>query len=90
MSDYLKKIQEIVNEALEAAGSAQIKGAINWGDLSCTEVCRCEDQDGDVKLHIGIEEAAPNNPALAEYVIAWLGTQSALQIKEYVVVITDW
>jgi hypothetical protein len=86
----LKAIQEIVQEALEAANPDKIPGAINWGDLSCVEVCRCEDQDGMTEIRILVEEASPDNEELHKYIISWLEFQSKVQINEPYTVITEW
>ena len=43
------------------------KEPINWGDLRCSEVQRLDDG-----WLVTIEEAAPDCPALQEYVRGWL------------------
>lgn len=90
MVGYLKKIQKVVDEALEAARSAKIEGAINWGDLSCVEVCHCENQDGEISIKIWIEEADPSNYDLHKYVIDFLRVSSKVVIKEEIEISTEW
>ena len=88
--EELKLIQKEVDEALFSARSQKIEGAINWGDLFCVEVCRCENQDGVETIKVFIEEADPNNPELIGYVSSWLDTQSRVQIIEDIEVYTEW
>ena len=90
MKAYLLLIQETVNEILERAQGANIRGAINWADLSCSEVCKCVNQDGDESIKILIEEADPHNDQLIEYVATCLKFQSKVAIKEDFEINTEW
>ena len=64
----LKPIYEYANEVLSKLKPTDIAGAINWGDLSCTDVEECRSVHDDfTTVRVTIEEADPNNPELCEH-----------------------
>ena len=63
----MKEIYDYVNEVLSGTEPEDIDGAINWGDLSCTDVEMCISMHGWTGVRITIEEADPYNPELREY-----------------------
>lgn len=64
----LKPIYRLANEVLASAKPTNIEGAINWGDLHCTDVEECRSvHDDAVVVRVTIEEADPNNPELQGY-----------------------
>jgi hypothetical protein len=76
MSEHnLREIYEYANEVLTKADPNEIEGAINWGDLSCTDVVMSVSVHGDIWIRVDIEEADPNNPELKEYMYEKLATQ---------------
>ena len=63
----LREIYEYANEVLDATKPEDIDGAINWGDLGCTDVVMSLSVHGGIWIRVDIEEADPNNPELREY-----------------------
>lgn len=65
--DKLQEIYEFANEVLETVDPEEVDGAINWGDLTCTDVCFCKSVHGSEHVSVTIEEADPHNPDLRQY-----------------------
>lgn len=65
----LQPIYEYANELLEQADPEEIDGAINWGDLACTDVQECRSvHDNYATVTVTVEEASPDgNSELREY-----------------------
>lgn len=64
----LQPIYNYANEVLEQADPEEIDGAINWGDLTCTDVQECRSVHGSHTVTVTIEEASPDgNSELREY-----------------------
>lgn len=58
----LQEVQTTVNDFLKTLNPKDFSdNAINWGDLSCVEVYRCEDLNGKTSYTVLIEEAEPCN-----------------------------
>lgn len=72
----LKPIYDYANEVLDKLDPHYVEGAINWGDLSCTDVEECRSvHDNFTTVRVTIEEADPNNPELCEYMYGMLVTK---------------
>lgn len=56
----LQEVQNEINTFLAKLNPKDFDEAINWGNLSCIEVCKCKNQDGDINYKILIEEADPS------------------------------
>ena len=68
MNEYnLQAIYDYANEVLEQANPEDIDGAINWGDLSCTDVEVSVSVHGWTGIRVTIEECDPYNPELREF-----------------------
>ena len=68
MSEHnLREIYTYANEVLERTAPEDIDGAINWGDLHCTDVVMSVSVHGDIWIRVDIEECDPHNPELKEY-----------------------
>jgi hypothetical protein len=68
MSEHnLREMYEYANEVLENTKPEDVEGAINWGDLRCTDVVMSVSVHGDIWIRVDIEEADPHNPELREY-----------------------
>lgn len=63
----LREIYDYANEVLENTKPEDVEGAINWGDLSCTDVSWCKSVYGTESVMLIIEEADPYNPELRQY-----------------------
>lgn len=80
------KIQSRANELLRDAPSSGVNyGAVNWGDLSATEVARCELVDDTVQYRVVVEEASPSCGLPAP-----LSTALSAEFGVVVVVQTEW
>ncbi len=93
MNDIIPKlrlIKDAVNNALDAAQRTKIEGAINWGDLSCTEVKYCINDDGSESYEAIIEEAAPENYELRKFITGYMLTQSKVSIDHELIILTEW
>lgn len=65
-----KGLCAFVNTVLVEAKPENIKGAINWGDLHCTDVSLVTSMDDASYIIIHIEEASPDgNDELKEHVL---------------------
>lgn len=58
-----------INRILKNIPVGSIEGAINWADLSCTEVFEWRNQDGDSGFTAYIEESSPDCSKLKEHVL---------------------
>ena len=75
MSEHnLKEIYEYANGVLNSTRK-DIEGAINWSDLSCTDVVMSMSVHGNMWIRVDIEEADPHNPELREYMYEKLKTK---------------
>ena len=63
----LREIYDYANEVLENTKPEDVEGAINWGDLRCTDVSWCKSVYGTESVMLIIEEADPYNPELRQY-----------------------
>jgi len=63
----LRAIYEYANEVLENTKPEDVEGAINWGDLSCTDVEMSVSVHGWIGIRVTIEECDPYNPELRDY-----------------------
>jgi len=63
----MSQLQEDVDWLLDNAKDLQIPGAINWADLGVIDVIYCVNMDGDEYYIVEIDEAAPDNPDLHQY-----------------------
>jgi hypothetical protein len=88
--DEAKRLRKTVNEALDAADKLDDKysmGAINWGDLECTDVEeRASLLHGGTLIAVTIEEASPDATSLQAYVGGYL----AVHGWKDVLVVTEW
>lgn len=81
------------NEALKHAKRIHRKDlnrfneAINWGDLSCRRVVKCEDEIGNLWWMITIEEAHPDSQELIEWVQRYIKKKG---FEYRVEVVTEW
>jgi hypothetical protein len=65
----LTPIYHYANDILGEADPNEIDGAINWGDLGCTDVQECRSvHDNYTTVTVTIEEADPSNQELRQYV----------------------
>jgi len=70
----LKPIYEYANEVLANLKPGEVEGAINWGDLHCTDVEECRSVHyTEPFVRVTIEEASPDNLKLWEYMGKKLG-----------------
>lgn len=60
--ERLRSLKRDVEEILQKAAASPVKleGAINWGDLHCSQTAECRDDQGREYLEVLIEEAAPD------------------------------
>ena len=63
-----------------------IGGAVNWADLSCAVSERFETSDGDHGFRVYVEEAAPNEQALCDFIAAELKQKGFGDVE----VVTEW
>ena len=63
----LINIREETQELLDNAQAAGVKGAINYADLKVVDVRYSVGIDGDEIYQVWIEEVAPEDVALKEY-----------------------
>ena len=84
----LKELRGLTDDAIGAAESqgTVIQGAINWANLFCSEACYVLDDEGEERYQVSIEEVAPDNPTLQEFIENWLAEHG----WPGVVVITEW
>lgn len=88
--DTLKKLRDEVEDILVKARDAKIEGAINWGDLHVRDVSFCDYRqslDGGTYYLVLIEEAAPDNHELHEYIRQNI---TVLQASDIVKIETEW
>lgn len=83
---YLKDIKRIVDEALDMAKKSGVNGPINWGDLSCVATEYYIQNDGMRGTRAYVEEAAPENAELQEFIQGYLEGQGKPDIE----IITEW
>lgn len=86
----LAKLHAATDAAIATAHRMRrnIKGPINWADLSCRAAEKWTDQDGDTGYRVWIEEAAPgcDNSTFCEYIWKQLEKRGFLNIE----VETEW
>lgn len=84
----LVELKEAANAALEEAQkqSGSIGGAINWGDLSCTEARYSINERGEKFWTVIIEEASPDACDLHAFVMRYLHDRGFHGIE----VVTEW
>jgi hypothetical protein len=72
LRELLKQLEDDVDAACVRACEAEpvINGAVNWADLHCAEAGYYENSHGDSGLYVVIEEAAPDQRDLAEFIRA--------------------
>jgi hypothetical protein len=72
----LKPIYEYANEVLANLKPGEVEGAINWGDLSCTDVQECRSVHDNYAsaptVRVTIEEASPDNQELCQHMFVVL------------------
>jgi hypothetical protein len=70
----LRKLYDAANKACEAAFEKRtaIVGAINWGDLGCTDARSWTNHLGETGYSIIIEECSPDAYELAQFIQAEL------------------
>lgn len=87
VTDYLKQLRIAVNDAIDVAfySDPRIDGAINWGDLVCTETAFVVDENGGEYFHVTIQEADPVNKEFCEWI------QARLQERGHeAIIVTEW
>ena len=82
----LQKLRRDCDAIVHAISRGSIEGAINWGDLGCTEAARVETDDGHVYLRVEIEEASSASIALIGYVTEKLALAGWPDVQ----VVTEW
>ena len=84
---YLKVLRDAATEACDVARVAKpaIDGAINWGDLFCTEAALVIDDDGFSGYRVTIQEADPTNQDFQQWVEDWLKERG-----HDAIVVTEW
>ena len=84
----LTKLCEATSDAIGEAKiqPVQIEGAINWGDLYCTEATYCINQNGSEDYRVLIEEAAPGYGPFHEFVCKYLTEHGHPNVQ----VVTEW
>ena len=92
MTEKHQRLMELCNEAIEKAeetcrADASAFGAVNWGDLGCSEVLRCENQDGMVSWRITVEEG--HCAKLESFITAYL-YEKMPKDGEPIIVETEW
>lgn len=78
--DTATKIRLMVNDALKEA-HGKVEDAVNWADLRCVEVTRCQDY-----YMVVISEAAPDAWKLREFVQEYLEKHGYYDV----VITTEW
>ena len=72
----LKPIYDYANEVLANLKPDEVEGAINWGDLSCTDVQECRSVHDNYAsaptVRVTIEEASPDNRELRQHMFVVL------------------
>lgn len=82
----LKQLREAADRACDLAMNAGVKGAINWGDLGCTYAEHYDAEEDGSGYRVHIEEAAPGERELIEFVAGKLREQGFGEID----VQTEW
>jgi hypothetical protein len=83
--DEFKRIKDLAEEACKLAVDDSVNYCANKGDLHCIEVVRCMGENGEVFWLVTIEEAAPDEHKLHNYIIAHLAKHD-INAR----VITEW
>ena len=78
---------EIIGVALEKG--SEIGGAVNWSDLRCICVQRCEDDTGIVEYRIQVEEADPGAIELQSFIFEQLYLRGYGK-ENYIEISTEW
>lgn len=88
MQDRLKRLRSAVDQACALArqNPHEFKGAINWGDLGCVSAQFYQDDQGDAGFRVLVEEAAPENEDLHNFIAEAVKEQGFLKVE----VITKW
>jgi hypothetical protein len=68
----LERIQLATNDAIKRAYKGGVDDAVNWADLQCIDVERCENIEGDVIYRVIIEEASPDANDFRAFVYDYL------------------
>lgn len=68
----LRNLRELVSTLCDDAFGAGVQGAINWADLECVEASFCININGELGYRVLIEEAAPEEIALHEFILQGL------------------
>lgn len=93
--ERLTAIMAAANKAVLSAHRMRrkIEGAINWGDLSCSDVELVESlmsseygENSAITIRVVIEEADPENRQLQEYIAQKLSKAGFLDIEVW----TEW
>ncbi|RKY28451.1 MAG: hypothetical protein DRP83_00695 [Planctomycetota bacterium] len=90
-TDVLVEIRSAVETLLKNAAEFKDrfrKDPINWGDLHCTEVLYCLDDEGHERYQVHIAECDPACGELKRYIIESL--QSHYDENDEFEVITEW
>jgi hypothetical protein len=82
----LEALRHYADDACQAAYRANIKGAINWGDLGCTEASLSVNEFDEPQVSVLIEEADPICPELQRFVAEYLDNRG----YAVVIVFTEW
>lgn len=88
MNAELNALIEATERVLEhaQANKKDIDGPINWGDLHCVSAERYYNHNDETGLRVFIEEAAPDNCELEEFVregLAKLGYKNVIVMCEW-------
>lgn len=80
-----RHVDECLRGLIEDSRWSAIEGAINWGDLSCTEVAYFENSHGASGYRVYISEAEPGCTGIINHVEHYMAARGYT-----VEVITEW
>jgi hypothetical protein len=86
MSPIFAKIRAEVEEAIIAARDSGMDDAVNWADLHCIRVEKCEEENGDIRYRATVEEASPMAEEFQMYVSEYIYDKTGLVVD----IVTEW
>lgn len=66
LQDLYTATNEVVKDAIKCKND--IDGDINWGNLSCTEAAKIENNYGEAHYRVTIQECNPDNIELWDFI----------------------
>src|SRR3990167_5558619 len=75
LQDHFRTIRHLVDAACDSALHQKelfTRESINWGDLGCSAIEYCIDEEGDTFFRVVVEEASPSARGLADFVDKYL------------------